>query len=202
MAKKKFYAVKGSLAPKIYTSWPACQAAVKGVSGVLFKGFPTREEAEDWIGIGDSAVGHSSGESGAPHDGILIYVDGSFSPNAGPYSGWGYVVVEDGEEVFAEYGRTEEAALSRNIDGEIIGSERAIEWCRENGKEATICHDYEGVGRWALGEWKANSEIAKRYQANVKGKLKGIRFKKVAGHSGDKWNDRADELAKKGIGLV
>jgi ribonuclease HI len=195
MAKKSFYGVKGSLKPKIYTSWPECQRAVKGVSGVLFKGFVTRAEAEAWIYDDGGQIPEAKAE------GLYIYVDGSFSPSAGVYSGWGFVAVQDGEEIHSEYGATEAPALSRNIDGELVGSYRAALWCERNDKCAVICHDYEGVGRWALREWKANSEIAKWYQKVITPHMGRLRFKKVSAHSGDKWNDRADYLAKKGIGL-
>jgi viroplasmin and RNaseH domain-containing protein len=194
-AKKKFYAVKGTVEPAIYGSWPECQRRVHGVKGALFKGFPSREEAEAWL------TGGGTSTEDVGDDEVLIYVDGSFSPTASRRAGWGFVVVKKGEEVFAASGATVEPALSRNVDGELEATIQAIEWCRARGQKAVICHDYEGVGRWALGEWKASSAVAKRYQARIAGQLDGIRFCKVSAHTGHRWNDRADELAKRGIGL-
>ena len=49
MAKNKFYAVKNGRVPGIYTSWPKCNAQVKGFTGCKFKGFKTKEEAEAYL---------------------------------------------------------------------------------------------------------------------------------------------------------
>lgn len=194
MAKKNFYAVKGTLTPTIYKSWAECSSVVKGKKGSLFKGFETLIEAESWLSVRE--LDHIDDDT------TMIYVDGSYSPSASEYAGWGFVVVKNGKEVFAESGCSDAPALSRNIDGELLATINAIDWCKNNNEEkVVICHDYEGIARWAQGEWNAKSEIAILYVANVQKKLKGISFKKVSGHSGDKWNDRADELAKAGIGL-
>lgn len=45
MSKQKFYVVWSGLAPGIYTTWPDCEAQVKGVKGARFKSFPTEAEA-------------------------------------------------------------------------------------------------------------------------------------------------------------
>ena len=86
-----------------------------------------------------------------------------------------------------------------NVAGEILGSELAMqEAVRRGVGKLTIFHDYQGIASWCLGEWKANKEgtIAyKRYYDSLKGQI-DISFRKVKGHSGDVWNDRADELAR------
>ncbi|MBN2191422.1 MAG: ribonuclease H family protein [Polyangiaceae bacterium] len=193
--RKKYYAVKGTVAPAVCATWPACQRLVHGVKGALFKGFATRAEAEAWLE--DRGTASESAGDGE----VLVYVDGSFSPAAGPHAGWGFVVVKDNQELFAASGRTLGPALSRNVDGELEATIQAIDWCCAQGYRAVVCHDYEGVGRWALGEWKASSTVAKRYQERLRGKLDGIRFCKVSAHTGHRWNDRADTLAKQGIGM-
>lgn len=188
VAKKNFYAVKGdNITPTIYTSWPACQSAVKGVKGVLFKGFATKPEAETFLNPPVKKVSTD----------IYVYVDGSFTPRF-KHGGWGMVVVQNETELHRDFGRTAGDALSRNIDGEVLGAMKAIEWAHAHDKSIIICHDYTGIRHWALKEWKAQSEIAKLYQKFCIGKLDAIDFKKVDAHSGDKWNDIADELAKKG----
>ena len=60
---KKFYAVKnGKSGDGIYQSWAECEAQVKGAPGVLFKGFPTRAEAEAFL----QRAGESPAEEDAP----------------------------------------------------------------------------------------------------------------------------------------
>ncbi len=47
MAKKsKFYAVWHGNPPGLYTSWEACQKAIKGVSGAQYKSYDSRAEAQ------------------------------------------------------------------------------------------------------------------------------------------------------------
>ena len=62
----------------------------------------------------------------------------------------------------------------------------------------TIYHDYMGVGKWADDEWKANLEMTRAYNAYIRKARQSmsIRFIKVKGHSGDRYNDLADALAK------
>ena len=50
MAKKKYYAVRAGRTPGIYTSWDACKAQVDGFANASFKSFPTKEEAEAFLG--------------------------------------------------------------------------------------------------------------------------------------------------------
>ena len=61
-----------------------------------------------------------------------------------------------------------------------------------------IYYDYQGIASWCTGEWKTNKEGTKAYKAyfdSLQGLL-SIRVEKVKGHSGDTYNDLADELAK------
>ena len=47
MAKKpKFYAVWYGNPPGLYTSWEACQKAIKGISGAQYKSYPSRAAAQ------------------------------------------------------------------------------------------------------------------------------------------------------------
>ncbi len=87
----------------------------------------------------------------------------------------------------------------RNVAGEILGAELAMRKAVEMGiPSLNIYHDYQGIASWCLGEWKTNKEGTRAYKEyfdSVSQDLK-VRFVKVKGHSGDKYNDLADELAK------
>ena len=66
-----------------------------------------------------------------------------------------------------------------------------------------IYHDYEGIAKWCLGEWKTNKEGTKAYKAyfdSIRDKLQVV-FVKVAAHTGDKYNEMADKLAKEALGI-
>ena len=97
---KKFYAVKnGKNGDGIYDSWEACKAQVHGVKSVVFKGFPTRAEAEDFL----QRAGASTTEGEAPEnpqrEGVAVaYVDGSFSKDTGEFA-CGAVLFWQGERL-------------------------------------------------------------------------------------------------------
>ncbi|HHX15817.1 MAG TPA: ribonuclease H [Fibrobacter sp.] len=188
MAKMKYYAIKSPKIKKIVTIWGECLALTRGVKGVLFKSFTNLKEAENWL----------EGVSQVAPQGLRVYVDGSFSPDFA-YSGWGFVVVENDKEIDRGGGITEFPAESRNIDGELAASIKGLEWLKQNQRTGTICHDYEGIARWAKGEWKAKSPVALKYIEEVKPLLGKNSFEKVEAHSGHKWNELVDKLAKEAI---
>lgn len=188
MPKTKFYAIKGQNGNKIVTSWPECDELVRGVKGVSYKSFATMEEAQMWI----------DGKEPEVKSGVRIYVDGSFTPSY-PKAGWSFVVTENDQELARGFGVTAFDAESRNIDGEVMASFQAMKWLDANDRTGTICHDYEGIARWARGEWKAKSNIAVQYVNAIRPYVKRVTFEKVAAHTGVKWNELADELAKKAI---
>ena len=188
MPKQKFYAIKTPEESKIVMTWAECEKLTHGVKGVLFKSFASRAEAEAWI----------SGMEAPVPTGLRVFVDGSFSPDF-PKSGWAFVVTENDVEIARGSGITAFDAESRNIDGEVMASYQAMRWLDSKDKTGTICHDYEGIARWAKGEWQAKSNIAKRYVAAAKPYLHRVSFEKVAAHTGVKWNELVDQLAKDAI---
>lgn len=211
MAKKKYYAVKVGKTPGIYLTWEDCKSQVDGVSGALYKSFPTLAEAEAYIGpvedVPDRAVTGVSADAGVGEGAVVLpdlqtavaYVDGSYNVATGEYS-CGVVFLWGEEELhFAEKGENQELASMRNVAGEIMGSELAMKKALEFGMRALcIYHDYQGIASWCLGDWKTNKEGTRAYKEyfdSICDKI-DIRFVKVKGHSGDKYNDLADELAK------
>ena len=188
MPKQKFYAIKTPEESKIVMTWAECEKLTHGIKGVLFKSFGTRAEAEAWI----------SGMEAPVKEGIRVFVDGSYSPDF-PNSGWAFVVTENDQELARGSGLTAFEAESHNIDGEVMASYQAMRWLDSHDKHGVICHDYEGIARWAKGEWQAKSNIAKRYVAAAKPYLHRVQFEKVAAHTGVKWNELVDKLAKEAI---
>lgn len=202
---KKYYAVRKGKTAGIYMNWDDCKAQVQGFSGAEYKSFPTITEAETYMG---GAVKNSiqvENEGGIPVTDKLnavAYVDGSYNIATKEFS-YGVVMFHDGKELhFSQKVDDRELAEMRNVAGEIKGSECAMRYAVENGCETlVIYHDYEGISKWCTGAWKANKPgtIAyKKYYEEVSSKLK-VEFIKVKGHSGDRFNDVADELAKKAI---
>lgn len=205
MAKKKYYAVKRGKTPGVYLTWEDCKAQVDGFSGAEYKGFPTEEEAFAYAGIEKpctEGITEESGENKRPpikEGDAVAYVDGSYNVATGEYSCGVVFMTKDDETHIAERGQSEELASMRNVAGEIMGAELAMKRAVEMGlKKLKIYHDYEGIAAWCLGRWKTNKEGTRAYQAyfdSIKDRIE-IQFVKVKGHSGDAYNDLADELAK------
>ncbi len=128
--------------------------------------------------------------------GICAYVDGSFYNNK---IGWGLVIVQDNQILLEDSGivnlSPEEG--SRQIAGEVQGVLEALSYA-ENHKfsSITIFYDYIGLQKWACGEWKANSSIAQYYSAKMIQNRIRITWEKVKAHTGNRFNELADQLAK------
>ena len=54
---KKFYAVKAGRTPGIYETWSDCEKQVKGFGGAIYKSFPTKSEAQAFIGDEGVSIG-------------------------------------------------------------------------------------------------------------------------------------------------
>lgn len=211
MAKNNYYAVRVGKTPGIYKTWEECKAQVIGYKGAIYKGFAEKQDAEDFLrgGLSASSTDAASDNDENPQvepsvSEITAYVDGSFS--GGKSFGCGCIILKDGE-IIAEISKAyedEELATMRNVAGEIKASELAMQYALDNGYTSlSIYHDYQGIASWCLGEWKTNKAgtIAyKQFYDDIKDKLK-VHFIKVKGHSGDEYNEIADRLAKKALGI-
>lgn len=221
MAVKKYYAVRKGRNTGVFTSWAECQKQTKGFSGAVFKSFTSREEAEAFVHAGSTDTGISSGadiqekkalfaESGVSLSEIeagalTAYVDGSYHIGTQAFS-YGMVLLDGREEwCFCEKYNDEKLAGMRNVAGEIKGAEAAMRFAVEHGfSKLYLYHDYEGIAKWCQGVWKANKEGTKAYKAyfdSIRDKVEVV-FVKVAAHTGDHYNEMADKLAKKALGLL
>lgn len=193
----KYYAVKAGKKIGIFLTWEECKEQVNGFSGASYKSFTSKEEAENFLNSGiKKTVPDKSG--------VIAYVDGSYHMHTKEFS-YGMVILKDGKEYcFSEKFEDPELALMRNVAGEIMGAKAAMEYALQQGiKSLIIYHDYEGIAKWCLNEWKTNKEGTKKYKEfydSIKDKIQ-IQFVKVKGHSNDKYNDMADRLAKDALGI-
>lgn len=134
---------------------------------------------------------------------IKAYVDGSFDPSLGKYA-YGCIIL-DGDECLAELcgsGDSPEGVKQRNVAGEMIAAMLAAQWALKNNcEELDIYYDYTGIENWALGKWKTNNELTRKYKETMMawGQRVKISFHKVAAHTGDHYNELVDKLAKKGL---
>lgn len=196
----KYYAVRNGRNPGIYKSWDECKREVDGFKGAIYKSFTKEEEAKVFMGVMEN-----SGIEYNEEDVLKAYVDGSYNIATGEY-GYGAVLLSNDKEIeLSEKGEDKELATMRNVAGEIKGAEAAMKYAIENNfKKIIIYHDYEGISKWCMGLWKTNKEgtIAyKKFYDGISDRI-SIEFVKVKGHSGDKYNEIADVLAKKAAGVL
>ena len=187
-------------------TWAECQKQVTGFSGAEFKSFPTMEEAQAFAGVNAEGIPDTLPRAEKPaSDQVIAYVDGSYRSDTGEFS-YGMVILKDGEEhTFCKKMTDKELALMHNVAGEIKGSEAAMQYAVDhNIPEITIYHDYEGIAKWCTGAWKATKPGTIAYQSFYRGAVKKVKvhFVKIKGHSNDKYNDMADQLAKKALGIL
>ena len=192
----KYYAVKKGRKTGIYESWAECEMQVKGFSGAEYKSFKDKKDAVEFLSDEKTVI---------DGQGLIAYVDGSFNIKTKEY-GYGCVIIE-GQKVIKQLsgkGNDESYVSMRNVAGEILGSLKAIEYAIERN-ESFICiyYDYEGIEKWATKKWKANKKGTIEYMKKIEDYSKKIQisFIKVLAHSGDLYNEMADSLAKKAVGI-
>ncbi len=197
MAKKKIYAVAKGKTVGLFDTWEACKNSVDGFSGAIYKSFTDKGEAQAFLLSNNADIKSAEGDKPSH---LTAYVDGSFDAARHCYSYGCVMLLPDGSvESFSGRGDDPESALLRNVTGEMLGSMNAVKWCIEHGySELEICYDYAGIEMWATGAWKTNKELTQKYAAYMRERMKYIKihFTKVAAHTGVKWNEEADRLAK------
>lgn len=202
--KKKYYAVKVGKNTGIFETWEECKMQVTGFSGATYKSFPSLEQAKEYLESENTGLKLEDFEFKITDDDIIAYVDGSYKKDSLEY-GYGVVLILKNEILeFYGKGQNPEVAKSRNVTGELFGSVRAIsEAIKLKKKKIIIFYDYQGISSWANGEWKCNLPLTIGYRDKIREFRKEIEilFVKVKAHSNDKYNDRADRLAKKSLGI-
>lgn len=209
MAKKKIYAVRKGHKTGLFATWVECQKAVSGYSGAEFRGFTEKEEALAFLNM--ETAGNVSGDKEkeaagiveVPENMVIAYVDGSFEKNIGRYAFGCVILTPDGQEIRKSGSGSDPAGVAiRNVAGEMLGSMTAVNWAIENKYPAVeIRYDYEGVEKWVTGVWRAKTPLTSKYAAHMQeaGKKVGISFCKIAAHTGNHYNEEADQLAKSAL---
>lgn len=203
---KKWYAVRQGAEAGIFETWEECAPFVIGVTGAEYKSFLSREEAEAYMRGYDAKRAIAVKYPRLPKCDVVAYVDGSYDPSKKRAS-YGAVILVGGKEITLSglCDDNDELLHMGNVAGEIKGAEAAIRWAMTHGyKSIEVVHDYLGIAKWANNEWKANRPHTQAYHQfcwEARRKIH-LQFRKVKGHSGDKYNDMADMLAKKALEKV
>ena len=202
--KKKYYAVKIGRIPGIYMSYNECELNVKHFPNARFKSFTTKEEAIDFMKDSNNIYQNKKIENIKPNlKNSYAFVDGSFNSITKIYGYGGFIFHENKKYILQGKGNDPSLVEMRNVAGEILGAQNVIEKAIElNIKEMDLFYDYNGIEKWAIGEWKRNKEGTIKYYEfyqSIKNKIK-VNFKKVLAHSGIEGNEEADKLANEAVG--
>ena len=128
--------------------------------------------------------------------GIEIDVDGSYQNGVTTY---GCVIRKNGKVIKELSGIVDEVEVdgSYQVAGEIKAVKEAVNWCLENSiNDITIYHDYNGLEMWAKGIWKTKKPVSKSYSEFMRIVSIKINWVKIESHTGVKWNEYDDKLAK------
>lgn len=200
--KKSWYAVRKGRQSGLYKTWAECQKQVIGYPAAEFKGFYTKEEAEEYMNMGNPGKTETASDIPDP-DRMTAYVDGSYMACFKDEFSFGAVFLYKGkiEKVSRKIIDAEEASM-RNVAGEIHGARFAMEHVLSLGiHEMDLYYDYMGIEKWCTGEWKRNTpgtRALKAYYDSIRDQLK-VHFHKVKSHTGVKYNEMVDQLAKEAL---
>ena len=219
--KKKFYAVAMGKTPGIYTEWfgdNGAETQVRGFPGAVFKGFPTKDAAEDFIkqNVGKKrkakpkATPHKTKSSPklipmiTPEDGrIVIYTDGGCLNNPGP-GGYG-VVINNGKKTKELSGGYR---LTTNNRMELMACIVGLGSLNKRSS-VTLFSDskyvVDGITKGWAKRWQANGWMRTKKEKAINPDLwekllvlcgkHDVQFKWVKGHAGNEGNERCDQLA-------
>ena len=202
--QNKFYAVKKGLKPGIYNTWEECKIQVIKFPGAIYKSFKTLSEATEFMKEKNNNNNKNNKNDKNNNENIkkseaYAYVDGAFNKYKKIYGYGGFIIYKGEKYVIKGNGKDPNLVEMRNVAGEIKAAEETIKKAIElEIKSIDIFYDYEGIHRWATGDWKTNKYGTKKYfefYQEIKSKI-NVNFIKVKAHSDEEGNDEADKIAK------
>ena len=208
---KKVYAIKEGfdsdnnvkIQNKIVSSWGECLKYVRGVKGAKYKSFESMEEAEGYLAKANAML--RKGIDEYPQEALHVYVDGSYNEFTKRYS-YALIAIKNNIVEYIDSGDIAEDpnCAIRQIAGELKAAELGVRYAiKKNEKQVVIIHDYEGIAHHATGTWDRKEESSKIYYECMQKLMKEINviFVKVDSHTGDVFNELADEKCKEKVGI-
>ncbi len=154
MAKSKYYVVWVGAKPGIYSTWPECQAQIKGFPAAKYKSFTSMEEAQLAYQKGPSAYisrttksttkASSTGNSSVNIITNSIAVDAACSGNPGVMEYQG-VYTKDGRQLFHQ-----KFKLGTNNIGEFLALVHGISYLQKNNLNLPIYSDSKIAIGWVM----------------------------------------------------
>jgi len=206
----KFYAVAKGVVPGIYTDWATTQSMIKAVSGAIYKSFPTKELAEDFMK--KATVQEKITEGSITN---VCYTDGSYADEK---CGFGVVVLRSSslssdlrnsdlrssgilqKDKHVAYGQVPESVGCTNNVGELYAIYVALSLVKEDviiysDSRYSISCLTAYADTWT-GKERTNQNLISAILHLMKGRI--VKLEYVKAHCGIELNEEADMLANKG----
>ena len=154
--KIKYYAVRKGFTPGIYLSWEECKKQINNFSGAEFKGFNDILEAEKYINMNNNTEKQQSE--------TYAYISGSFN-NSGKKYGYAGLIFHEGEKYIVK-GNGNDPNLIKigSVGSQILASRETIKKAIDlEIRKIDIYYDYDGVKKWANGDWSRNLKETEDY---------------------------------------
>jgi ribonuclease HI len=159
-----------------------------------------KQEVLDKLRVIEKEVqGLISALEGPPtQDGVYeLWTDGSSIGHRGP-GGWSFVIVENDALAGSHYGYQ---ANTTNNEMEMVGILRGLQ-ALEDKADVEVCTDSKLCIGWLDWGYKCNKShivrVRDKIRETIQTKELEVTYRHVHGHNGHKWNEMADELAKRG----
>lgn len=134
------------------------------------------------------------------------YIDGSFNAATKVYGSGVLLFIEGKEEpiCLSQPGNNPAFVSQRNVAGEVMAAMLVMEGCKKipNLEELTIYYDYAGLECWVKGTWNARNSLSQAYRDYARSLPFKLSFRKVTAHTGVRYNEEADRLAKMACRLL
>jgi ribonuclease HI len=212
---RKFYAIARGVRPGVYTAWSGFGGAeeqVRGFAGALYRGFASRQEAEQWLKnplpspapARKASVRSTPAAAAASPGTVVIYADGGCLGNPGP-GGYGAIIIAGEERRELSQG----FRLTTNNRMELAACIAALKTLRTAA--AVILYTdsryvVNGICKGWARKWRANNWMRTKTEAALNRDLweeilalvglHRVEFVWLRGHAGQPENERCDEIAK------
>jgi len=202
---KKFYAVLKGRNPGIYTTWSETEKQTKGFSGAIYKGFKTKNEAEEFINKSTLTVKHDQPK--VISDKTIIYTDGSCIDKI---CGFGIVILTPNHEKYTYYGKVPLSAFDNikkqqyNDVAELYAIYAALTLIEGDAILYTDCNYAVVTLTSYINDWIKNNTISNRENYKLllaiyeEMKIRNVEFQHVNSHVNIKYNEECDKLADNG----
>lgn len=201
----KYYAVVRGKIPGIYNNWKETELQVKGFSGAIYKGFKTKNEAEEFMKKSTITEKHDVAKTTSNQN--IIYTDGSCKDKM---CGFGVIILTPNQEKYTVYGKVPESIYDKstkqqfNDVAELYAIYVALSLVEGNITLYTDCNYAVTTLTTYIHDWIKNDNFSKRENHEL---IKGIydkmsnriiNYQHINGHVGIKYNEECDILADKG----